>query len=301
PSDEQTRLMDLIRNIQPHVPLAKLCVSSCPEPLLRKKLENVPSFRIHELTELDIWNYTSNFVRLNLQPLLGASTRDFIDAVCERAEGVFLWVALTLRSLERGLQMGDNPAELHNRLRALPSGLLELYKTMWARLSDDKEIYRQEAARYLNFVLTWQFTSPYESLTILEMLLILNPALRNDVSADDLEFGLFPSKFNSHSDELISRLETRCGCLVEVGPGRRTGVAPSSVKLIHRSVKEFLEESTEGRNLMTSDTSTKFDRIASIFSVLMEIRLLEGYTETKLPHEDRNRMTRNPDFFLGLI
>ncbi|KAK4184626.1 hypothetical protein QBC35DRAFT_539756 [Podospora australis] len=150
--DGQSFVFELIQALR-RIPRVKLCVSSRPEPLWQNKLVYFPMFRVQDLTELDIWRYTSDRVRKWFQPHLGNVSDRLISSVCERAQGVFLWVALALRSLERGLQNGDNSDELMSRLTTLPPGLRDLYKEMWKRHGDDADIYIEEAAKYLNIVL----------------------------------------------------------------------------------------------------------------------------------------------------
>jgi hypothetical protein len=60
-----------------------------------------------------------------------------------------------------GSNKHDTPSEPQKRLEALPSEISELYETLWRRLDPTEQVlYRQDAARFLNWMLTW--TSPIQ-------------------------------------------------------------------------------------------------------------------------------------------
>ncbi|KAL4933548.1 uncharacterized protein BDV17DRAFT_252223 [Aspergillus undulatus] len=56
-----------------------------------------------------------------------ADRQELMESVVQRADGVFLWVALVLDDLEDGLFSGDNLRQLHNRITPLPRGLEDLF------------------------------------------------------------------------------------------------------------------------------------------------------------------------------
>lgn len=58
-----------------------------------------------------------------------------------------------MKSLQRGLVHEDSLDELQRRLDALPDGLNALYQDMWNRHNEDNQVYREDAARYLNLIL----------------------------------------------------------------------------------------------------------------------------------------------------
>ena len=61
-----------------------------------------------------------------------------IKKITAKAEGVFLWVYYALNSLVRGMRNEDNFRDLLDRIEELPSGMYELYLTMWNRLNGDE-------------------------------------------------------------------------------------------------------------------------------------------------------------------
>lgn len=119
------------------VPVVKTCVSSRPEAVFQQYLSQYPIFRVQDLTKFDIERFTAH----TLKTAFEGSQVDFgednlkyngklLHHICEVANGVFLWVALAIRSLKAGLVKGDGPKELDRRLRTLPSDLATLYSSM---------------------------------------------------------------------------------------------------------------------------------------------------------------------------
>ncbi|KAK3368755.1 hypothetical protein B0H63DRAFT_565390 [Podospora didyma] len=155
-SDGQFALLDVLEEELRHVPGLKICVSSRPEPVLKDLLSKYPMLQVHDLARQDIRNFTASILRKEFKQLSDATDEQlskFINTVCDMADGVFLWVTLALRSLQSGLAKGDSLSDLERRLEALPPDLKNLYRAMWNRLGIDEEIYRQDAATYLNLVL----------------------------------------------------------------------------------------------------------------------------------------------------
>jgi hypothetical protein len=147
------RVVDSLRAI----PTVKICVASRPEPRFSKRLQNGQHLRLQDLT----FNDMRKFAKDSLAPYLGASPTatgtklglSLPDSLAHKAEGVFLWLHLAIRSLIRGLDNGDHKAELAQRLTNLPTELSKLYSDMWMRLNEDTQLYRQTTALYLNLLI----------------------------------------------------------------------------------------------------------------------------------------------------
>lgn len=79
--------------------------------------------------------------------------KNVMSSLVEKAEVVFLWLHLAVRSLIAGLDNGDSEEELVQSLAALPSELSRLYSDMWTRLNGNVGVYRQDTARLLNLII----------------------------------------------------------------------------------------------------------------------------------------------------
>ncbi|KAK4649745.1 uncharacterized protein QC761_0024510 [Podospora bellae-mahoneyi] len=154
PSDGSFALLQLVNDICT-LPNMKVCASSRPEVIFNRQLSIRPSFRVQDLTRRDIKSFAKEQRRSCTAAKFERSDsfRDLIGEIAYRADGVFLWAALTVKSLQRGLVHEDSPDELQRRLDALPDGLNALYQDKWNRHNEDNQVYREEAARYLNLLL----------------------------------------------------------------------------------------------------------------------------------------------------
>ncbi|KAK4160841.1 hypothetical protein QBC43DRAFT_324725 [Cladorrhinum sp. PSN259] len=150
-------LIELIQEFQA-TSAAKLCISSRPEPALQQAFKEHPKLRLQDLTQPDIKSVVSDFLgklHLRNRQLLVDEKRkaSIVQLVVERSGGVFLWVYLVLKSIQRGAVNIDSDGEILRRIQGLPSDLETLYSQTWQRHGEDEKLYRSEAGRYFKFVL----------------------------------------------------------------------------------------------------------------------------------------------------
>jgi len=249
-------LLDLMERISslPHKIGIKICVSSRPEASFIHRLETYPKLKLQDLTRYDMEIYTTDFLRnkcsFNLQ---GADESRFIREVVGKAEGVFLWVSLALKSLQRGLINGDDEMTLMERLRTLPSELGQLYEEMLNRLGDDQHLYSKESALFFNIYLvfsemnlSFQFGHPN----------LFHFAAAVDLTLRDILFTQNrgpPTKINEILLKINRKLMSRCAGILEAvcpeGEGDVQELLSGeeirpweviTIELLHRSAKEFL-------------------------------------------------------------
>lgn len=152
--DGQLKLLRSIRDIG-ECSGVKLCLSSRPEQVFKQGFSSARCLQLHRLTAPDIRRFTVGNLR-NLQkeaPFEYKSIERVARQIVEKAEGVFLWAFLAVKSLERGILYGDSTELLERRLEELPSELSELYADMLNRLGTDAPLYKQWAALCFNLVL----------------------------------------------------------------------------------------------------------------------------------------------------
>ena len=241
----------------------KVCVSSRPEPELKRKLDRFPSLRLQDLTRRDIELYANEILR----EAPANKRTDLIRLVVYRADGVFLWVHYALRSLWRGLMKHGDWEELMTRLKALPNKIETLYHTMWLRLNEDQNIYREEAARFFHVAIELTHAS-------------IEPSLFNFLVASDPPLQECFIKWSRQASAnallksltwLEQRIPPCCAGLLEIeddlGNGKESLIRkefvsnggqlvpldclPSKkVLFIHRSAKDFLTDTMAGRNIL---------------------------------------------------
>jgi len=267
-SDGQSKLLELIGEIR-SAPRIKMCVSSRPEPILQKHLGRFPMFRMQDLVHADIFKFTSGILRKRLIDSsidLGATQyRELICRICWIAEGVFLWVALAVRSLVVGLEKGDGMEELEQRLGLMPLELRDLYRAMWDRLGTEKQIYQQDAATYFNLLLLHQSEGTTDEwgneirCTPLQLLLATDSNLADRALMVTSQHLPPEDELRVRSNEMAHRLNTRCLGFLDISTWEESSHS-MGIKFIHRSAKEFLETDAGGQALLNLDTSTKQER-----------------------------------------
>ncbi len=279
-----TPVLELIDSLRA-LPRVKVCVSSRPEPAFRQKYESCPKLQLQYLIRGDIMTYVVENFRPHLerQPSehgLANITKKQIALLAHNiwkySDGVFLWVCLVTRSLLRGLESGDTVSELEERLAQLPRDITELYRTMWQRMDkDDQALYQSRAALYINMALdsTQQQSFYYSGEPFWRMEYLFTAQIYG---------GLFPEMirriYADSGEHLRDRVVQAClefgksieaktaGLLEASSPsGRDIG----SVHFIHRSAKEFFENTDSGKEILVRDQSTKESRRFVLFRGLL--------------------------------
>jgi hypothetical protein len=133
-------IAELFINIS--TPNVKVCLSSRPWIIFEDCFKDYVGLRLQDLTMADIGKFvtsklTSNnaFEKLSTWDPEVASA--FMREIVEKADGVFLWVTLVIKSLLKGIRNRDGIPELHNRLGRLPRELEPLYNHLLERAEPD--------------------------------------------------------------------------------------------------------------------------------------------------------------------
>jgi hypothetical protein len=202
---------------------------------------------------------------------------NLVDEVVSKANGVFLWVYLVVRSLQRGLENEDRLPDLHRRLQALPTDLEDYFRHM---LDNVDPLYKVDAAKYFDVAL--QSRSSLNLLTF--SFLDDDDPVKLALNAPIEPLGLTES--NSRLRAMAKRLNARCQDLLEINTGQRASPplnareAPFSnegddaffsrqceafmnfrlyhVGFLHRTVRDFLS-AAEMREVISSRLPTSFD------------------------------------------
>ena len=128
----------------------KICVSSRPWNAFEKAFgaDINQKFPLQDFTKDDIRFYVKDTLVQN-KSFLKMARQDhryaqLIEDIVERAQGVFLWVYLVVRSLLRGLTDDNTIALMQKRLNSIPVDLENYFKQMMNTIED---IYREQTAR----------------------------------------------------------------------------------------------------------------------------------------------------------
>ena len=238
-------LLGIIKEISSS-PNIKLCLSSRPwnvfEDALGKNDES--KLYLEDLTRNDI----QRFVFAKLEHLLMDSypddtigkSRNLLYEIVDKAQGVFLWVYLVVRSLKERISNADSLQTLERRISAFPSDLYDFFLHM---LKSVNEVYRRHSATILRVALDNVNPLPFYLYSFL--------------MEDDPDFAITvpdkkikPEEGEKKVKLTKKRLFARCQGLLEIHkpnymkPIGRENELPQSLKnkfgFLHRTVRDFL-------------------------------------------------------------
>lgn len=116
PNHDRGDLVELLRSWS-RIPGVKLCVSSREDNVFMNAFPTDRRFRLHELTKHDMRRYVRHKL-LHLTP--GVSKDKLIEAIPEKAQGIFLWATVVSKSMREDLENGASAESLSRTLETLP-------------------------------------------------------------------------------------------------------------------------------------------------------------------------------------
>jgi hypothetical protein len=249
----------------------KLCISSRPWNIFEDAFGNRSFLMLQDLTLKDIQIYVSSSFKnhagfTELEKREPDFSRQLKDHIVEKASGVFLWVHLVVKSLLAGLLNGDRVSDLERRLDLLPPDLEHLYDKM---LNSLDPFYYSHASQLFQLIRAAQRP----------------PTLLDLYFADEESWSVFDCNITpltlggrlSRADEMRKRLNSRCKGLLEIetGPTASHKIGPimssrpsgferdprrvplieqskadATVQYLHRTVKDYLEDSSVWEQLL---------------------------------------------------
>ncbi|KAE8447855.1 hypothetical protein EG329_010084 [Mollisiaceae sp. DMI_Dod_QoI] len=264
----------------------KLCVSSRPWNVFEKAFggSNPQKMLLQDFTREDIKRYVENtleeddrFVKLMEQD---TRYKDLIDEIVIRAEGVFLWVYLVVRSLLRGLTNEDDIETLQLRLHKLPADLEQYFNQMLTTIED---VYQEQTAQI--FQITVHARAPLSTLAFY----FLEKEKTEPDHAVDAKIGPIPdSEVIAISNKMRTHLNARCKDLIEVNTNyaEQVYMLRYQVDFLHRTVRDFLM-TQDMQKLFQSRVAPKFDPRVSLCRIMLaQVKALKamgfgGYSACK--------------------
>ncbi|KAK4214915.1 hypothetical protein QBC37DRAFT_472355 [Rhypophila decipiens] len=225
--------------------------------------------QVQDLTRQDISNYSTDKLKSHKDiDSYGSEVDSIAQEISLRAQGVFLWVYLVVRSLIRGMRYMDTIEDLWERLNELPTDLEEYFRRM---LDSIEPIYRKRTARALRVLsqIESEMDKPLHVITFYFM----------DLEMKDPEyaFSSLESPAPGQENRFYTRLEgekqhqlvAQCRDLVHISVitslNGQTVHPPwsMSVSFLHRTVADFLTAS-EVHRMLISRSGDDFDPRGSI-------------------------------------
>lgn len=230
-SENEERVVEIIRLLD-RSPRVNLCVSSRPEHIFRRGFAQSPQIRLQDLNRDDIEKATEDKLRPVLTDCFPRE-ETYIDFLIwdttRKAQGVFLWLDLTIRRLRRGALSGDTIVELRRVLESTPESIEGLYEHVLGRM---EKTYQHEAHTYFALLMAdvpfmyliktdpFAFeTNPFVygeegGLTLLHFV-VSDSAIWEKLIRQDRDY-FVSSDFAQHCHSIETRILTRCAGLVEI-------------------------------------------------------------------------------------
>jgi hypothetical protein len=199
-----------------------------------------------------------------------------LQEVSSKAEGVFLWVTIVVKSLLNGLKDRNDLSILKERLRLLPSELKNLYKHMLdsvdpINLREGSKIFQLQCANaplgnllveLLSFALTvdlQQVLGTSTSDSDIPPPDLFYSRIEADGDSPGPDPGYNP---NSLCESIDIKLRTHCGGLLQIKSlPTLSGRSINSINFIHRTAREYIEQPDVWKRLLSQSKS----RFPSIF------------------------------------
>jgi hypothetical protein len=230
-SGDHFELVQLFRNIF-DCPGIKICVSSRPLNVFREVLgkREQTHMCLEQYTRQDIAAYVRDKMEscalfFTLEKEDPRST-ELIEEIVDKAQGVFIWVILVVRSLIRGLANADTFRDLQRRLQEFPQELEPFLRHMFNTI---EPFYRSETAKYCQVALNSRVPYRLRTYSLLDE---ENLEYALSVHLRSVEWGSTEASVKLLNTQ--KRINARCHGLLE------TYDSSQVVDFFHRTVRDFL-------------------------------------------------------------
>jgi len=235
---DHVKLIDVLQMLASS-PNIKICTSSRPWACFLEAFGNnaQASLKLEELTASDIRRYVDDRLGGNSQFQRNRNNNAeylaLVTEVVSRANGVFLWVSLVVKSLLEGITYSDRIVDLRRRLETLPTDLEDFFSHI---LRSVDSFYWQQSAQIFLFAIKASEELPVILYSIADEIdgdASRIVEVRNDLTLQKIENGV---------EEMIRRLDGRTKGLLEVSYVSQAGRLHARYKVgfLHRTVRNWL-------------------------------------------------------------
>ncbi|KAM0421002.1 hypothetical protein ACHAPT_011245 [Fusarium lateritium] len=254
---DPTHLVTLLTNwVKESHGCLKLCVSSREHNVFMNAFSMDQRLRLHEMTLFDMKEYVAGLLQDIQTHILNVDTRSYlINTIPEKADGIFLWTILVVRTIRRKAEDGEPERNLIRLLDSLPQGLDGMFLRVLEDLDADNRRRMFQTLAMMRAAKTYEVSFSLLAFSFLD-----------DYETNN-EFSL---QRNIPSDKTIEgaqrRLRGACGGLVEVKrPGSLDKIGISTwgtLEYTHRSVPDMFGEGELKSKMQASLDG--FDAISAI-------------------------------------
>ncbi|KAH0536518.1 hypothetical protein FGG08_006614 [Glutinoglossum americanum] len=242
----------------------KLCVSSREYDVFRNAFSDDRRLRLQELTSKDIRSFIQERLKsFEIPEVNGVNKESLVKEIIDRADGIFLWVALVLKSLREGIQYDNRPSVLLQKIKDMPQGMEPLFQHLLDSIhpSDRKASYQMFAV----VLKLKEFDCPEISLFRYSFLEDYERDANFAMDADFRTLDEGKAEIASRVKSAQGRLNGQYKGLLEIRSDDvkwRRHFCPQSVTFTHRSVYDFVSR-RDIQKIMT-DHCKKFDILEAI-------------------------------------
>lgn len=212
----------------------KICVSSREDNVFMDRFSADQRLRLHIITKNDVCELVKNLL-MEHDVFAERSTKSrqvVIDKIVDRAEGVFLWVVLTIQELKLLLDDRQSTQTVLKAVDELPKEMDEFFCETLSRIPAG---YKKDSDAIFSVV-----TSTFAQNGELDLFhySMLQKCIENDeLDVDHNNHNMSLSEAASQIQEFRSRLPSLCKGLLETTTREGTS---GTIQCIHRSVFDFL-------------------------------------------------------------
>ncbi|KEY73045.1 hypothetical protein S7711_06119 [Stachybotrys chartarum IBT 7711] len=229
----------------------RICLSSRHRPSFKPEAE----ICMEDCNCFGIQAYLKNKLSAHQSQSLSAlRIQQYIETITEKAQGVFLWVALVTSNVlrDRYLKPSEEPAE--HLAKWLPIDIETAYEAILERLWSLYDARRRRIAQDA-LLLVLYAKRPLSILELASALAVVGNQLNsliltNKPNGNEWEkSGISGGTLGNVPSDMTSQLTDLCGGLLELSPrlgepaNRTVSVSEPTVRFIHETAREFLKES----------------------------------------------------------
>lgn len=250
----------------------KICVSSRPWNVFVNAFGSLDTVvHLEELTAGDIYQYASGHLARDDGRHSQSEIDNIVREIVLKSQGVFFWVFLVTRSLERGLNEGDSTKVLHRRLEEMPSDLEMFFKAMLDRLD---KFYRSETSQVLKLAAISLARRQGDMENWLNFWLV------RELDFSDPEFAVNMSPRLYSADD-ITQMVKDTKAFINASCRDFLSVTGRTVWFLHRTVYDFLS-TTMVQDLLDAQVPPTFTNPR----ILLHIRLARCKVLQKVPSHE---------------
>ena len=255
--------------------------SSRPWLVFQQCLGHLPGIRIHDHTRADIRSLVErSFQSARMFPSLNTMTVDqargyenIISSLVAKANGVFLWVRLSVRKLLQAAAEGESIEKLQNMINLLPIDLDNFYSELIERLPKDKHTRKQ--GFYMLSILLCSLEVPSMS-SFRDMLQCADCQNLEDCRRRIETTPFDRTQRTTWRYNFIKEVREMTGGLVESQGG-------AAIYFMHQTVKDFVNKPDFARLMLREAASEPRD---NAFSILAKYEMYLSVSSQHLHHPE---------------